>query len=73
MHILTAFYHLLISFVLYTHSLIDALEYAQVGLSYTLNSFFCNIFLKNGYPENFINVSKDLWITYWYLKRLLQK
>ena len=23
-----------------------------------------HIFFKNGYPENFINVSKDLWIAY---------
>ena len=36
-HILTAFYHLPISFVLYTHSLIDAPEYAQAGLNYRMN------------------------------------
>ena len=30
-HILTAFYHLTISLVLFTHSFIDASEYAQVG------------------------------------------
>ena len=36
-HILTAFYHLPISLVLFTHSLIDASEYAPVGLSCTLN------------------------------------
>ena len=34
-HILTAFYHLLIS--LETH--IDAFKYAQVGLNYALNQF----------------------------------
>ena len=36
-HILTAFYHLPISLVLFTHSLIDAFEQAQGGLNYTLN------------------------------------
>ena len=36
-HILTAFYHLPISLVLFAHSLIHASEYAQVGLNYTLN------------------------------------
>ena len=25
--------------------------------------FLKEVFLKNGYPENFINVSKDLWLT----------
>ena len=38
-HILTAFYHLPISLVLSTHSLIDANEFAQVGLNYTMNQF----------------------------------
>ena len=37
LHILTAFYHLLISLVLFTHSLKDACEFAQVGLNYTMN------------------------------------
>ena len=37
--ILTAFYHLPISLVLYTHSLIDASKCAQVGLNYPLNYF----------------------------------
>ena len=36
-HILTAFYHLPISLVLFTQSLIDASEYDQVGLNYILN------------------------------------
>ena len=36
-HILTAFYQLPISLVLFTHSLIDAYEFAQVGLNYTMN------------------------------------
>ena len=36
-HILTAFYHLPISLVLFTHSLIDVYEFAQVGLKYTMN------------------------------------
>ena len=36
-HILTASYHLHISLVLFAHSLIDASEYAQAGLNYTLN------------------------------------
>ena len=36
-HILTAFYYLLISLVLFTPSLIDASKYAQVRLNYTLN------------------------------------
>ena len=36
-HILTAFYHLPISLVLFKDSLLDASEYAQVGLNYTLN------------------------------------
>ena len=35
-HILTAFYHLPISLVLFTHLLIDAWEFAQVGLNYTI-------------------------------------
>ena len=39
-YILTAFYDLPISLVLLTHSLIDASEYAQVGLNYTPNYFF---------------------------------
>ena len=37
MHILTAFHYLLLSLVLFTQSLIEATEYAQVGLNYTLN------------------------------------
>ena len=35
-HILTAFYHLPVSLVLFTHSLIDACKFAQVGLNYTM-------------------------------------
>ena len=35
-HILTAFYHLPISLVLFTHLLIDVWEFAQVGLNYTI-------------------------------------
>ena len=38
-HILTVFYHLPIGLVLFTHSLIDALEFALVGLNYTMNQF----------------------------------
>ena len=38
-HILTAFYRLPISLVLFTHSLIDASKYAQAGLNFTLNYF----------------------------------
>ena len=38
-HILTAFYHLPISLVLFTHALIDACEFVQVGLNYTMNYF----------------------------------
>ena len=34
------FYHLPVSLVMFTHLLIDALEYAQVGLYYTLTYFF---------------------------------
>ena len=36
-HILTDFYHLPVSLVLFTHSLIDACEFAQVGLNHTMN------------------------------------
>ena len=36
-HILTAFYHLCLSLVLFMYSLIDPWEYAQVDLNYTLN------------------------------------
>ena len=36
-NILTAFYHLPISFVLFTHTLVDPSEDAQVGLNCTLN------------------------------------
>ena len=39
-YILTAFYDLPIKLVLLTHSLMDAPEYAQVGLNYTPNYFF---------------------------------
>ena len=53
--ILTAFYHLPISLVLFTHSLVDACEFAQVGLNYTEIVCLKEIFLKNGYPEDFIN------------------
>ena len=38
-HILTAFCHLPLSLVLYTHLLVDASKLAQVGLIYTLNYF----------------------------------
>ena len=38
-HILIAFYHLSIRQVQFTHLLIDASEYAQVGLNCTLNYF----------------------------------
>ena len=56
MHILVALYHLLISLVLFTDSLTDYFDYAQIGLNYTLNYFFWKKFsFKNGYPENFIN------------------
>ena len=57
LHILTAFYHLPISLVLFTHSLTGASEYAQVGLNYPLN-YTLNlkeIFWKNCYRENFID------------------
>ena len=36
-HIFPSFYHLPIRLALFTHSLIDASDYAQVGLYYTLN------------------------------------
>ena len=36
-HILTVFYHLPISLVMFTHSLIDAFEFALVGLNCTMN------------------------------------
>ena len=36
-HILTAFYHLPIRLVLFTHSLLDAYEFPQVGLNCTMN------------------------------------
>ena len=36
-HILTGFYHLPTSLVLFTHSLVDPWEFAQVGLNYTMN------------------------------------
>ena len=35
-HILTAFYDLPISLVLFTHSLINAYEFAQAGLNFTM-------------------------------------
>ena len=65
-HILTAFYHLPISLVLFTRSLIDVSEYAQVGLNYTLNLFVLRqIFVKMATLKILqINVSKDLWISY---------
>ena len=36
-HILTIFYHLPITVVLFTHSLFDAFKIAQAGLNFTLN------------------------------------
>ena len=36
-HFLTAFYHLHINLLQFTHSLIDASEYAEVGLKCTLS------------------------------------
>ena len=54
-----------LSLVLLTYWLIDACEYAQVGLSYT--ELFClkQIFLKMATLKILsINVSKDLQITY---------
>ena len=36
-HILTAFYHLPINLVLFTHLLIDACKFSLVGLNYTMN------------------------------------
>ena len=44
---------------------LDASKYAQFGLKllHTELFFLQQIFLKNGYTDNFINVSKDLWIT----------
>ena len=36
-HILTVFYHLSISLLLFTHWLVDACEFALVGLNYTMN------------------------------------
>ena len=62
--ILTTLCHLPISLVLFPHSLVDALEYAQVGLNYTKFLFLKQMFIKNGYPKNFTNISKDLWITH---------
>ena len=38
-HFDSFFYHLPISLVLFTHSLLDASEYAEVRLNYTLNYF----------------------------------
>ena len=43
-HILTAFHHRHTSLVRFTHSLIDACEFAELV-------FLKEIFLKNGYPE----------------------
>ena len=40
------FFHLPISLVLVTHSLIEASEYAQVGVNYSLMIFSKTIFLK---------------------------
>ena len=54
-HILTAFHHLPISSVLFTHSLINACEFAQAGLNYTMNSLSKRNFLKTWLPEDFIN------------------
>ena len=62
--ILTTLCHLPISLVLFPHSLVDASEYAQVGLNYTKLLFLKQMFIKNGYPKNFTNISKDLWITH---------
>lgn len=39
-YILRPFYHLRISWVLFTHSFIDAFGYAEVRLNYTYNYFF---------------------------------
>ena len=36
-HNFTAFYHLPVSLLLFTHSLIDAYKFPQVGLDYTMN------------------------------------
>ena len=36
-HILTAFYYLTISLLLFTHSFIIACEFAQVGLNFVMN------------------------------------
>ena len=38
-HILTDFYHLPISLVQFTDSVIDAFEYAQVGLNHAMKQF----------------------------------
>ena len=53
--ILTAFYHLPISLVLFTY--ITSFEYAQFGLEllHTELVFLKQIFLKNRYSENFVN------------------
>ena len=61
-HILTVFYHLPISLVLFTHSLIDACKYALVGLNYTELVFLKEFFLKNGYPKAFINKCFKIFI-----------
>ena len=36
-HFLTAFYHIHITLEMFTHSLIDAYEFVQVGLNYIMN------------------------------------
>ena len=38
-HILTDFYHLPVSLVMFTNSLIDACRFAQVGLNHAMNYF----------------------------------
>ena len=52
-HILTAFYHLPISLVPFTHLLIDASKYAQEGLKLHIKLFS---------PENFTNKSFEKFV-----------
>ena len=63
-HTLTTFYNLPISLVVFAHWLIDVSEYAQFGLIVHWISLQKSTFLKNGYLENFVNITKDLGITY---------
>ena len=53
--ILRFVYHLLISLVLFRHSLLDVSGYAQAGLNQSDLRFLKQVSLKNDDSENFIN------------------